>query len=399
MPGLVIAAQKGYTDIVEILLVAGANFASPGIAEPQGSKGEFGDFRASGPMAIWAAAVAGHQDILQILKSAMPEMLGQVLVGICERGSLAALHTLLAVIDVHQYYSYGPLQAASQAGRPDVVQILVQSGIDVNRPSITKETPLVVAADQGYVEVVKTLVEAGALVDSWTSDEDSPLFGAAYCGHLEVYNYLFPLVSEETQRYAEYTLHKALKRKAREQNTDVEAFIKGAMLGQMDVIQWGLRRGIDINAIGASNQTALMYAASSGLQQIVQILLEAGADPNIQSDDDGPDAGTTALMKVASHYACHFAENVQEIIKLLVAAGADPNLQDKAGRTALIHSVTWGYSKPAIEALKTLISVGADLNIHDNAGKTALIYAQDRCQEQAGFSVVVELLERSGLSE
>ncbi|ABW27652.1 conserved hypothetical protein [Acaryochloris marina MBIC11017] len=32
IPGLVIAAQKGYTDIVEILLAAGANFATPGIA-------------------------------------------------------------------------------------------------------------------------------------------------------------------------------------------------------------------------------------------------------------------------------------------------------------------------------------------------------------------------------
>jgi len=108
IPGLVIAAQKGYTNIVEILLAAEANFATPGIAEPQECKGEFGGFRASGPMAIWTAAVAGHQDILQILKFTMPEMFGQALVSICERGSLAALHTLLAVIYMHQYYIYGP---------------------------------------------------------------------------------------------------------------------------------------------------------------------------------------------------------------------------------------------------------------------------------------------------
>lgn len=327
--GLVIAAKEGYTEIMEILLVAGANFSIPGIAEPQGAKNEFGGYRRSGAMAIWAAATSGHLNVIQTLKSAMPEMFGEVLCGVCETGSLAALHTLLAAVDVNDYNAYGPLQAASQQGRLDAVYALIKAGIDVNQADIaTKETPLVVAASQGYLNIVKALVEAGALVDQGMSDDDSPLFCAAYCAHLEVYNYLFPLVSEETQRYAEETLYKAFKRKQREKNTSVEAFIKGAMLGQMEVVQWGIRRGIDINAIGARNQTALMYAVSSGLLEMVKILIEAGADPNIQSEEEGPGEGTTALMKVASSYICHFAENAQELIRLLVTAEADLNLQD-----------------------------------------------------------------------
>ena len=400
IPGLVIAAKEGYTEIIEILLVAGANFSIPGIAEPQGAKNEFGGYRRSGTMAIWAAAASGHLSVLQILKSAMPHMFGQVLAGICERGSLTALHTLLAVIDIKYYYAYGPLQSASQQGRLDVVQVLVNAGIDVNQADIaTKETPLVVAASQGYLNIVEELVKAGALVDQGMSD-DSPLFCASYCAHLEVYNYLLPLVPEETQRYAEYTLNKALKRNQREKNTNVEAFIEGAMLGQMEVVQWGIRRGIDINAIGSSNQTALMYAASSGLLEMVKILLEAGANPNIQSDEDGPDEGTTALMKVASSYTCHFAENVQEIIRLLVTAGADLNIQDQSGRTALIHGLlTWGYSKPAVEAIQILIALGTDLDIQDNAGKTALMYAQEQCQIHASFFEVVEQLKIAGASE
>ena len=399
IPGLVIAAKEGYTEIVEILLVAGANFSILGIEEPQGIKNEFGGYRRSGAMAIWAAATSGHLNVIKTLKSAMPEMFGDVLSSVCERGCLKALHTLLAVIDVNSYPAYGPLQAACQQGRLDMVHALVNAGIDLNQTDIiTEETPLTVAASQGNLDIVKALVVAGALVDQWMGDS-SPLICAAYCGRLEVFNYLLPLVPKETQRYAKSTLHKALKRQKRQKNTNVEAFIEGANLGQMDVIQWGIRRGIDINAIGSRNQTALMYATFSGLLEMVKVLLEAGADPDIQSDDDGSDEGTTALMKVASSYTCHFAENAQEMIRLLVTAGANLNLQDNAGKTALIHSVTQGYSVPMAKATQELITLGADLNIRDNASKTALIYAQQQRQQHASFAEIVEQLKMAGATE
>lgn len=65
------------------------------------------------------------------------------------------------------------------------------------------------------------------------------------------------------------------------------------------------------------NQTALMLAVSHGNLEMVKMLLEAGADINIQDDD-----GSTALMCAAEHGRI-------DIVKLLLAQpDCDSTIQD-----------------------------------------------------------------------
>jgi len=76
---------------------------------------------------------------------------------------------------------------------------------------------------------------------------------------------------------------------------------------------------LELNALG---QTPLMIAVMKGSLPIVELLLEAGANPNAQDD-----SGTTALMLT---WDCDL-----EITRVLIRAGADPSLRNAAGETAL----------------------------------------------------------------
>ncbi|XP_055316323.1 uncharacterized protein LOC129576009 isoform X3 [Sitodiplosis mosellana] len=80
------------------------------------------------------------------------------------------------------------------------------------------------------------------------------------------------------------------------------------------------------------SQTALMLATSHGNYNMVRMLLDAGADINIQDED-----GSTALMCAAEH-------GRMEIIKILLAQSeCDSTVQDLDGSTALKISLEAGY--------------------------------------------------------
>jgi len=83
----------------------------------------------------------------------------------------------------------------------------------------------------------------------------------------------------------------------------------------------------DVNAVSKSGSTALMFAARGDLESS-RILLDAGADPNLQI----PDWGGTALI-IAS------TMGQADIVEALLNKGADPNYRDKNSFTALHAAV------------------------------------------------------------
>jgi ankyrin repeat protein len=85
-----------------------------------------------------------------------------------------------------------------------------------------------------------------------------------------------------------------------------------------------LEVGAHINAANEKGETALMAASQTCLDgKIVQVLLDAGADPNAKTTK----GGGTALM-IAAYSGNELA--ARELLK----AGADLLIKDKVGRTA-----------------------------------------------------------------
>ena len=106
-------------------------------------------------------------------------------------------------------------------------------------------------------------------------------------------------------------------------------------------------------------------AMRKGNTEILKLLLEGGADPNVARDDDGMAPLHFVIAAKRQKYMAAVAE-------LLVDYGANPNKADETGRTPLFHAVVYGGK----EMVQVLLDREADPLKPDNDGTTPLFYAQ-----------------------
>eukprot|EP00004_Rigifila_ramosa_P004700 TRINITY_DN15187_c0_g1_i1.p1 TRINITY_DN15187_c0_g1~~TRINITY_DN15187_c0_g1_i1.p1 ORF type:complete len:149 (-),score=34.00 TRINITY_DN15187_c0_g1_i1:70-483(-) len=98
---------------------------------------------------------------------------------------------------------------------------------------------------------------------------------------------------------------------------------EAARKGNKEALKKALAAGAEVNNQDVFGDTALHKAAKAGRLPCVKILLEAGANPNLQ---------TAEYFYTPLHYASR--EGFPSIVKALIKAGADPNIKSKHGETA-----------------------------------------------------------------
>ena len=190
-----------------------------------------------------------------------------------------------------------------------------------------------------------------------------------------------------------------------------------ADVARIELVQLLLERGADANVHDRSGATPLFNAAEH-TSELVLVLLNAGADINnqddtgrtslhqIAQDDDQKQAkffikyganldvqdchGQTPLHVAATYGSCNVA-------KVLISSGAVVNARDKTGRTPL-HCAVYGNIMPHqvkyhLETGKLLLRAGADVTIKTNAGQTALELARLH-----RYPEITELLAKYGAS-
>ena len=131
-----------------------------------------------------------------------------------------------------------------------------------------------------------------------------------------------------------------------------------ALWNELEVVQGLLQAGADPNTKDSRwGLTALHVAVKCGHLEVVKALIAAEANIN-QSGNDGE----TPLRSAAIH-------GKVEVVQALLEAGAEPNAKgDCWGLTALHEAVRRGY----LEVVKALIAKGANINQPDNDGETPL---------------------------
>jgi len=118
--------------------------------------------------------------------------------------------------------------------------------------------------------------------------------------------------------------------------------IVGCQFGKLEAVRSLIRAGADANLVWINSKgisaTALMSASQYNYPSVVEVLIEAGADVNFAS----PENGVTVLM-----LACIVGS--EACVRALLAGGADPRLATHEGSTALYFANDGNH--PAVAAL------------------------------------------------
>ncbi|PYX46493.1 MAG: hypothetical protein DMG79_16290 [Acidobacteria bacterium] len=163
------------------------------------------------------------------------------------------------------------------------------------------------AMRQGDLDTARRILRSGAQTNVWDTYGMTPLVQAIRTGYMD---------------FAEELLAAGADPKFTGPVGD-SALMSTAFQGNLGLAKELLDRHVPVNVADIQGETALMAASQTGLDgKMVQLLLDAGADPNTKSLDN-----FTALMNAA-------AEGNWVATGKLLRAGADPTVKDKYGQTA-----------------------------------------------------------------
>ncbi|MDB4703064.1 ankyrin repeat domain-containing protein [bacterium] len=227
------------------------------------------------------------------------------------------------------------LRAAAHFGRTEMVQLLLDLGLDPDVRDDWGWTPLHVAINP---ETAKALIDGGANIHAKAKDGNEAIHSLIGENMLDSVKYLLSLgVDVDTHGKNNITpLHQAV------------------IFNHLDGAKMLLENGANIKAADNKGMTCLHFARSEAM---VKFLITNEAVVNSLSTDK-----TTPL---------HYAQN-REIASLLINHEASLNVRDADGSTPL-H---WAASS-RLNVANALIIAGAHLNIKDSSGLTPLDYAND----------------------
>ena len=212
-----------------------------------------------------------------------------------------------ADLDVLTRRGDSALHRAVARGAVDIVRLLLDHGAQTN-PDLPAfagltGTALHTAAGQGDEAIVRALLEAGA-------DADAMVMG------------LTPLDMAANDRIARLLRASGSLPEKAERELQRMTLHDAAMNGSAWQLRRLLERGDDPNALDASGATPIFYAASGGHLDLVERLIEAGAQVDAGEDDETP------LVRAV-------VGDRPDIVALLLAHGADPAATDFRGRPAI----------------------------------------------------------------
>lgn len=149
------------------------------------------------------------------------------------------------------------------------------------------------------------------------------------------------------------------------------SLLEAAIVGNIEEVKANIAVGAPLNAMGkepAPGWAPLHAAVSRGHKEIVELLLDAGAEVNLLGSKDD----------IPLHLAVLWSD--EELVRLLLSRGANVNQRTRQGYTALHTAATLPLGDASGDRLaitKMLVDAGADLNAKAENGITPLQFARD----------------------
>ena len=228
------------------------------------------------------------------------------------------------------------------------------AGTDVDAADANGITPLIAAVTSDQLEIVRLLLSAGADINARGPEDRTALIYAIQAEQPEMA--LFLLEQEDVDLEA---------RESHGSTPLVEAVVSR----QLQVVEVLLERGADLNGPGPVGRTALHCVAPQLDVEMLKWLLRRGADPDAR-DDDG---------WIPLHWAAISTESldsdevwdVQSALHLLLESRDDMNAANNAGQTPLHVAVQW--AEPWL--IKSLLEAGANPLAMDRGGYSPVCHS------------------------
>lgn len=384
---LLLAAQRGRDDLLELLLKAGASVKTAEAKLPEGqtllmhaartgqvasvkallaagSNPNARETRSGTTAAIWAAT-GSHANAIRVLAEA-----GADLNVLSKVTSYPHTQNGVLLSGLEEGYSYigqtvlprggwSAAMFAAREGAVEAVRALAESGANLNLTDPEGTTALIVAVINGHYDVVSALIEKGADPNVADIKGMTPLYAAVDMHTIgDTFGRPYP-----AKPVIDGSLDAA--RVLLKGGADVNARLKAPIL----------KRVYDAgdNRLG-EGATPFMRAARKCDVEMMRILLDAKADVMLAQK-----SGNTPIMLCAGAVSGGNAEDNPErvnadeamaAIRLALDAGVDVNAQNATGDTALHTAATSGGGQPAI--IRLLVERGAHLDVKNKADRTPL---------------------------
>ncbi len=239
-----------------------------------------------------------------------------------------------------------PLAKALRLENIEIVQLLLESGADVNRQNAFGWSVMHLAAHQlekGERTFYELLLKHNPNMNVQNYKKQTPFMIA---------------VKYDTSRSIANLIKQGADINAEDENANTP-LLYAAKHGNSDVVKLLINSGTDIDAKNREDgSTALIYMVKSGESEMVDFLIKKGADVDAESS-----SGSTALIYVSKLDV--------PTKKLLIKKNKDANTLNEHKIMVLMNAA----AKGDIDLVRKLVKKGADLNAIDSEGNTLLMHA------------------------
>ena len=316
------------------------------------------------------------------LKNILPQLAGRIISENVDLSRMIDIYFAYANIELPLDLKVMFLFAAVRLDKEVVATRLLKTGANPNSIDHLQRTPLHIAAEMNFSKVATLLLTYGANLDACVG-ASNPDFKGMTAAEIAIresssdtvevferWKAKVKVIDGIRQRTIEVPLQEIKTLANQKLTSKVDLLSKdarGNTILQRSILQEvGLERLKQLIAqakqqqqlkpfLNSQNQlgnTALILAARLGASEVVQLLIENGADPSIQGDEE----------RTALHWAA-FENDSRSIFSLV----RQQDVEDENGFTPL-HLAVCGFS---LSAFKTLLSLGADMQAKDQYGNNA----------------------------
>lgn len=285
-----------------------------------------------------------------------------------------------------------PLMAAARQNNPEMIDLLLSHGAEIEFEDEDGKTALTYAARDSQWASVEKLLNHQANLEPAERELQEMLVTACENNDVEQIRFLI----KHGVRPADATLD----------DTPVlyEALQQATRTNDLKTAKLLLAGGLKPDSSSEVQTPAIVLAAESKNRKMVELLLRFGADVDAQSPFEDLYPRETALHMAAKN-------NDEPMVQLLMAKGADIEVEDSMGQTAFTHAIEKGHNALAkklhenyhadlnwdfegietyktpmlvaaergnIEMLGFMLDKGVDPNQSNYAGTTPLMWAKDR---------------------